>query len=117
MSDAHMMPAQPRDRAGKGTARAARRSGMVPAVVYGGKKTPAMILIEERVLKKQAARAAFFGTVYEIKVEGGGTDQSTCFVTGDTWLLHHRYWACAGLDSTAIDSVWCPAGEVVSLNL
>ena len=52
-----------------------------------------------------------------VAVEGGGTDQSTCFITGDTWLLHHRYWACAGLDSTAIDSVWCPAGEVVSLNL
>ncbi len=75
MSDAHTLPAQPRDRAGKGTARAARRSGMVPAVVYGGKKTPTMILIEERVLKKQAARAAFFGTVYEIKVEGGGTEK------------------------------------------
>jgi len=52
-----------------------------------------------------------------VAVEGGGTDQPTCFITGDTWLLHHRYWACAGLDSTAIDSVWCPAGEVVSLNL
>ena len=52
-----------------------------------------------------------------VAVEGGGTDLSTCFITGDTWLLHHRYWACAGLDSTAIDSVWCPAGEVVSLNL
>lgn len=52
-----------------------------------------------------------------VAVEGGGTDQSTCFITGDTWLLHHRYWACAGLDSTAIDSVWCPAGEVVNLNL
>ena len=52
-----------------------------------------------------------------VAVEGGGTDQSTCFITGDTWLLHHRYWACAGLDSTDIDSVWCPAGEVVSLNL
>ena len=52
-----------------------------------------------------------------VAVEGGGTDQSSCFITGDTWLLHHRYWACAGLDSTAIDSVWCPAGEVVSLDL
>ena len=52
-----------------------------------------------------------------VAVEGGDTDPSTCFITGDTWLLHHRYWACAGLDSTAIDSVWCPAGEVVSLDL
>ena len=52
-----------------------------------------------------------------VAVEGGDTDQSTCFITGDTWLLHHRYWGCTGLDSTAIDSVWCPAGEVVSLDL
>lgn len=52
-----------------------------------------------------------------VAVEGGVTDHSTCFITGDTWLLHHRYWACAGLDSTAIDSVWCPAGGVVNLTL
>lgn len=75
MSDAHSMPAQPRDRAGKGAARAARRAGMVPAVIYGGKTEPNMILIEERVIKKESLRAAFFGTIYEIKVDGGKTEK------------------------------------------
>lgn len=75
MTDAHMLPAQPRDRAGKGAARAARRSGMVPAVIYGGKKDPTLIAIEERLIKKESLRAAFYGTVYEIKVEGGATEK------------------------------------------
>ena len=38
-----------------------------------------------------------------------------CWISGDTWLLHHRYWAC--LDSTHLDSVWCPKGAVVQLTL
>ena len=25
-----------------------------------------------------------------VAVEGGATDQSACFITGDTWLWHHR---------------------------
>ncbi len=75
MSDAHVMPAQPRDRAGKGAARAARRAGMVPAVVYGGKKEPTKILVEERLLKKESLRAAFFGTIYEVKIDGGANEK------------------------------------------
>ena len=74
------------------------------------------VLRRSRDVQETASQVVECGTDW-VAVEGGGTDQSTCFITGDTWLLHHRYWACAGLDSTAIDSVWCPAGEVVSLNL
>jgi large subunit ribosomal protein L25 len=48
---------------------------MVPAVIYGGKTEPSMILLEERVIKKESLRAAFFGTVYEIKVTGGTTEK------------------------------------------
>ena len=45
MSDQHVIAAQVRDRAGKGAARAARRAGMVPAVIYGAKKDPTHVVI------------------------------------------------------------------------
>jgi large subunit ribosomal protein L25 len=43
MSDVHTLVAEAKDRAGKGAARAARRAGRVPAVIYGAKKAPVMI--------------------------------------------------------------------------
>ncbi|MFQ5535564.1 MAG: 50S ribosomal protein L25, partial [Sphingomonadales bacterium] len=38
MSEVRTISAQLRDRVGKGSARAARRAGLVPAVIYGGKR-------------------------------------------------------------------------------
>ena len=38
MSEQLTLPAETRDRAGKGASRALRRDGRVPAVVYGDKK-------------------------------------------------------------------------------
>ena len=38
MSEQLTLPAEARDRAGKGASRALRREGRVPAVVYGEKK-------------------------------------------------------------------------------
>ena len=40
MSDQLTLPAEARDRAGKGASRSLRREGRVPAVVYGEKKSP-----------------------------------------------------------------------------
>ena len=40
MSEQLTLPAETRDRAGKGASRALRRDGRVPAVVYGQKKEP-----------------------------------------------------------------------------
>ena len=45
----------------------------------------------------------------------GSLEGSTCYITGGTWLLHRRDWSC--IDSSMIDSVWCPEGGVVSLLL
>src|SRR3546814_16524116 len=52
MSDIVELPAQPRERAGKGPARATRRTGRVPGVIYGAKKDPNLISVEERLLTK-----------------------------------------------------------------
>ena len=40
MSDITTISANQRERVGKGSARAARRAGQVPAVIYGDKKDP-----------------------------------------------------------------------------
>ncbi|MEG3597896.1 MAG: 50S ribosomal protein L25, partial [Pseudomonadota bacterium] len=43
MSDALTLPAEARERAGKGASRQLRREGRVPAVIYGGKEEPTLI--------------------------------------------------------------------------
>lgn len=48
-------------------------------------------------------------------LEDGEVKYENCAISGGTWLLHRRFWACA--DSTFIDSVWCPAGGTVELVL
>ena len=48
-------------------------------------------------------------------LEDGEVKYENCVISGGTWLLHRRFWACA--DSTFIDSVWCPAGGTVELVL
>lgn len=62
--------AQLRERAGKGAARAARRAGQVPCVIYGNGKDPLPISIEARLLKRELADAGFFTQIYEIDVQG-----------------------------------------------
>ncbi|MGF1629938.1 MAG: 50S ribosomal protein L25/general stress protein Ctc [Kiloniellaceae bacterium] len=70
MSDIVVMPAVARDRAGKGPARAARRAGQVPGVIYGAKKDPNMISVEERLLTKLLHQGGFFSTLFDVKVNG-----------------------------------------------
>ena len=53
MSDALNLPAELRERAGKGASRALRREGRVPAVIYGGKEEPTPIHVEEKLLVQQ----------------------------------------------------------------
>jgi large subunit ribosomal protein L25 len=64
------LSAAPRDRAGKGGARATRRAGRVPAIVYGGGEDPAPISLEPRELGRCLARPGFFNHIVEISVDG-----------------------------------------------
>jgi len=50
-------------------------------------------------------------------VPAQAVDETTCLLTGDTYLLHQRVWNCGGSDSTVVDSVWCPKGGLVALDL
>ena len=70
MADIVSLAAEPRERAGKGAARATRRAGRIPAVIYGNKETPIMISIHPIDLMHQIRGGGFFSSVYEIEAEG-----------------------------------------------
>ncbi len=59
-----------RERAGKGAARAVRREGRVPAVIYGDKKDPQTISMDARELMKQVQTGRFLSTLVDIDVDG-----------------------------------------------
>ena len=70
MSDALNLPAEMRERAGKGASRALRREGRVPAVVYGGKEEPTPIHVEEKELVRQLMTGHFMNSIVTISVDG-----------------------------------------------
>jgi large subunit ribosomal protein L25 len=64
------LSAEARDRAGKGAARATRRAGRVPAIIYGDEKDPVLISLEPRELSRAVARPGFFATLVDLRVDG-----------------------------------------------
>ena len=70
MSEQLTLPAEARDRAGKGASRALRREGRVPAVVYGDKKEALSIHVEEKLLTKMLHTGHFMNSVVMIEVGG-----------------------------------------------
>lgn len=70
MSDALTLPAEARERAGKGASRALRREGRVPAVIYGGKEDPLTIHVEEKELVRQLGTGHFSNSIVMIEVGG-----------------------------------------------
>jgi len=59
-----------RENVGTGPARAVRRTGFVPAILYGDQKESLLLAIEERILTKEMRHPDFFNTLYEINVGG-----------------------------------------------
>ena len=70
MSNITEINANSRTRVGKGSARAARRAGMVPAVIYGDKKAPLSIEIEDRIVRRVINEPGIFGRLLNINVGG-----------------------------------------------
>lgn len=65
--------AEGRARAGKGAARATRRAGKVPAVIYGAHQTPTLIALDPRIVVRELHRPGWQSRVYEIKTNGSAT--------------------------------------------
>lgn len=70
MSDALTLPAEARERAGKGASRALRREGRTPAVIYGGKEEPTMIHVEQKELVRQLMTGHFMNSIVNIEIGG-----------------------------------------------
>lgn len=70
MSDTLSLPAEARERNGKGASRTLRREGRVPAVIYGGNEAPVSIHVEEKLLVRQLGTGHFFNSVIEIELGG-----------------------------------------------
>ncbi|WP_369025279.1 50S ribosomal protein L25/general stress protein Ctc [Qipengyuania sp. RANM35] len=70
MSDALTLPAEARERAGKGASRQLRRDGRVPAVIYGGKEEPTLIHVEAKELVRQLGTGHFMNSIVEIEIGG-----------------------------------------------
>ncbi len=70
MSEQLTLPAEARDRAGKGASRELRRDGRVPAVIYGDKQTPLSVHVEEKLLTKMLHSGHFMNSVVMVEVGG-----------------------------------------------
>ena len=70
MSDDTTISAEQRERVGKGSARAVRRAGRIPAVIYGDKKEPIGITLESREITKIVHQPGIFGRLLNIKMSG-----------------------------------------------
>ena len=68
MAQAYELKAELRERAGKGAARAERRAGRLPGVIYGNKEDPILISVDPVDLAKEINAPGFFTHVYEVTV-------------------------------------------------
>jgi large subunit ribosomal protein L25 len=70
MPEITSLNAEPRGRVGKGAARATRRAGRVPAVIYGDGKDPVTVSLEPRELTRVISRPGFLATLVDVAVDG-----------------------------------------------
>ncbi|QCI63438.1 50S ribosomal protein L25/general stress protein Ctc [Phreatobacter stygius] len=70
MAAINQMSATVRANGGKGAARAERRLGRVPGVIYGDKKSPVLISLDYKTLHQRIYAGHFLSTVFELEVDG-----------------------------------------------
>jgi len=64
------LKATARPSVGKGAARAERRAGRVPGVIYGNNQPPLPISVDDRDLRQRILAGRFLTTIYDIDLEG-----------------------------------------------
>lgn len=70
MAEKIVLEASARDGTGKGAARAARREGLVPGVIYGGGRDPRSINVPYNTLMRHLKAGHFLSTLINVKVDG-----------------------------------------------
>ncbi len=74
MAEANLISATARTQGGKGSARAVRREGKIPAIIYGGDTAEAsMVALDTNTITKLIHKGRFLATVFEIDVDGTKT--------------------------------------------
>ena len=73
MANSVTIEAEARERAGKGAARATRRAGKVPAVIYGAKQEPSLIALDPRIVVRELQRGGWRSRLYEVNAGTGPT--------------------------------------------
>lgn len=75
MNDTASLAALPRRAGGKGPARAERRAGRVPAIIYGGGRPPSAVSIDGRRLLRLMGSGGFASSLLDVRIEGGGSER------------------------------------------
>lgn len=75
MNDTASLAALPRQAGGKGPARAERRAGRVPAIIYGGDRPPSAVSIDGRRLLRLMGQGGFASSLLDVRIEGGGSER------------------------------------------
>ena len=70
MANFTTITAEARELAGKGAARATRRAGKVPAIIYGAKQTPTLIALDPREVTRELVRGGWRSRLFEVSVNG-----------------------------------------------
>jgi large subunit ribosomal protein L25 len=70
MATVTVIKAASRSRAGKGAARAERRAGRVPGVIYGDGKPPQPISVDYHELRQRIYAGHFLTTVHDVEIDG-----------------------------------------------
>ena len=70
MATVKELKATARPSGGKGAARAERRAGRVPGVIYGNNQPPVTISVDDAELRQRILAGRFLTTIYDIDLEG-----------------------------------------------
>jgi len=65
------LTAQPRTAGGKNDARRVRKTGMVPAAVYGAGKEPVAVAVDPKAVSKILRSESGHNTIFDLAVDGG----------------------------------------------
>jgi large subunit ribosomal protein L25 len=70
MATVKELKATVRPQGGKGAARAERRAGRVPGVIYGNNESPLTISVDDKELRQRIFAGSFLTTVYDVEIDG-----------------------------------------------
>ncbi len=70
MANYTTIEAEARERAGKGAARATRRQGRVPGVIYGAKQAPTLVSLDPRAVMREIHHSGWRSRLFEVQVGG-----------------------------------------------